>query len=90
MDILNEYYPLYPDNPANEGLSDSDIEENRKYAEKIKKRKKINFDDFCAVHSDDLWYLWCIINEFTNTNNLSLLNKIDYPSFCSMCYENTN
>ena len=89
MDILNEYYPLYPDNPANEGLSDSDLEENRNYVEKIKKRKKINFDDFCALHSDDLWYLWCIINEFTNTNNLDLLNKIDYPSFCSMCYENT-
>lgn len=91
MDTLNDYYPLYPDNPAHEGLSESELEENHNYIEKIKDRKKpIHFDDFCMLHSDDLWYLWCIINEFTQTNVSTLLNKMDYPSFCDMCYKNSS
>ena len=96
MDTLNDYYPLYPQNPDNAGLSDSEISENSDYATRLncinnlKKRKKpLKFDDFCLVHSDDLWYLWCIINEFTDTNNCILLNKLTYSSFCSMCYENS-
>ena len=52
MDILNDYYPLYPPNP--EIPSDSEeSEENHRYVHKLdtintgRKRKKIfSFDDF--------------------------------------------
>ena len=92
MDILNDYYPLYPENPNK--ASDSEISENNEYISKLdsinnsKKRKKnLKFDDFCLKYSDDLWYLWCIISEFTNNGNI--LANMEYSSFCSMCYENS-
>ena len=92
MDILNDYYPLYPENP--DKASDSEISENNEYISKLysinnsKKRKKnLKFDDFCLKYSDDLWYLWCIISEFTNNGNI--LANMEYSSFCSMCYENS-
>ena len=31
MDILNEYYPLYPTNPDRENLSDSELSEREEY-----------------------------------------------------------
>ena len=55
-----------------------------------KRKKEYIFDDFCLIHSDNLWYMWCIINEFTDTNNCILLNKMNYPMFCAMCYENSS
>ena len=97
MDNLNDYYPLYPPNPDTVGLSDSDISENNVYVSKLekinnnrKRKKEYCFDDFCLVHSDNLWYLWCILNEFTDTNHSPLLNKLSYNSFCAMCYQNSS
>ena len=94
MDILNDYYPLVPENPQLEGLSDSEISENNEYIAKLdsinngKKRKKnLTIDDFCLKYSDDLWYLWCIIKDFTQNGNI--LASMDYSSFCSMCYTNS-
>ena len=43
MDILNEYYPLYSENPANIGSDESEMSENNEYIqqlEKINDRKK--------------------------------------------------
>ena len=83
MDLLNDYNPIYPPNPETKSESDEE------YIDKLLKRKrKLNFDDFCLVHSDDLWYLWCTIKEMTVYSGL--LDRLDYPSFCSMCYENSD
>jgi len=87
MDILNEYYPLYPENP-----DDFSSDEDRDYIVNQlseKRTKPLIFDDFCMIHSDDLWYMWCIIQEFVDTNSLNLLDRMDYAKFCSMCYENS-
>jgi hypothetical protein len=96
MDTLNDYYPLYPPNPETCSLSESEISENLQHLtelERINERKKrkraMVYDDFMLKYSDDLWYLWCIIREFTDTNYSTLLDRMDYPSFCNMCYENS-
>ena len=96
MDTLNDYYPLYPRNPGTSDLSDSEISENNEYISALdsinagrKRKKEFTYDDFCLIHNDNLWYLWCIINEFTETNKCVLLNKMLYPNFCVMCYENS-
>ena len=92
MDILNDYYPLVPENP--DKGSDSEISENNEYIAKLdsinngrKRKKKLTFDDFCLKYSDDLWYLWCIIKDFTKDGNV--LANMEYSSFCSMCYDNS-
>ena len=96
MDTLNDYYPLYPQNPDKADLSETESSENDEYTSKLKslnagrkRKKEYSFDDFCLIHSDNLWYMWCIINEFTDTNKCILLNRMNYPMFCAMCYGNS-
>ena len=96
MDTLNDYYPLYPRNPEISDLSESEISENNEYISALdsinagrKRKKEYTYDDFCLIHNDSLWYLWCIINEFTDTNKCILLNRMNYPMFCAMCYGNS-
>ena len=93
MDILNDYYPLYPTNP--EIVSDSEESENENYIKKFenintgKKRKKIlTIDDFCLKYNDDMWYIWCIIHDYSQTSGL--LNNMTYTTFCEMCYQNSS
>ena len=93
MDILNDYYPLYPENPDTKDLSESDIEyvNTLNVLNGSRKRKKVmNPDEWNAVHSDDLWYLWCVINEYTTTNNCGLLNLMNFSTFCDTCYLNSS
>jgi hypothetical protein len=89
MDILNDYYPLHPKNNEN---SDSEDEVYIQKLDKInneKKRKKmLTIDDFCIKYSDDMWYIWCIIKDYTYSSQF--LDKLDYPGFCSMCYDNSS
>jgi hypothetical protein len=90
MDYFNDLYPIYPPNPDKNALSDSDASERNEKNEiltRSRKRKKISFDDFCAVHSNDLWYLWCMIEEYNIYTRL--LNRMNYADFCVVCYENT-
>ena len=94
MDILNSHLPAYPPNPVNADLSESEISENEEYVNKLKKlniyrkrKKEYTFDDWSMIYSSDLWDLWCTINEFKKNSNL--LDKMDFSSFCSMCYENS-
>jgi hypothetical protein len=94
MDILNDFYPLYPPNPDKEHLSESDISDDLEHLTKLEKlnyvkmkKKAMVYDDFFLKHSDDMWYLWCIINEFTCTNSLYLLDRLNYTKFCDFCYE---
>lgn len=92
MDILNDYYPLYGTNP--ESSSESEQSENNEYIKKLdsinqsKKRKKtLTMDDFCLKYGDDMWYIWCIVHDYSHNTNL--LDKLDYPTFCEMCYNNS-
>jgi hypothetical protein len=94
MDILNDTIPIYPSNPINSDLSESEISENQDYVNKLKsinlnrkRKKKITFDDWCMLYSEDLWNLWCIISDFKK--NSILLDKMDFSIFCSMCYDNS-
>ena len=94
MDIFNDLYPLYPPNPLYDGLSKQEIDEHHEYLEKLeehgyKRRVNLVYDDWYEKYSDDLWYLWCIINEFTNVNVSPILCKMEYYNFCTMCYENS-
>ena len=97
MDILNDYYPLNGPNPAKDDMSDSEISENEQHVTKLrnlnddrychKRKKEYCFDDWCTIYSDDLWYLWGIISEFRKITYV--LDKLDYPEFCDMCYQNS-
>ena len=90
MDTLNDYYPLYPGNPEYEDMSRQEYEERMEYIENLNKRKStLEYDDWQVKYSSDLWYLWCIINEFTDTNISPLLCYMSFDHFCNMCYENS-
>ena len=82
MDLLNDLYPLYPENPDPEKYTEQEQEQH------FRRNKQLTFDDYCAVYSDDLWYLWCIIQEFRESSNKSILDNLDYATFCSVCYSN--
>ena len=90
MDILNDYYPLRPQNPN----AASDSEEDNEHIRKLdsinagRKRKKImTIDDFCLKYGDEMWYIWCIIKDYSIDSNL--LDRLDYSSFCDLCYQNS-
>ena len=95
MDRFNEIYPLYPDNPEFEGMSDAEYSDDIDYINTLtdlndrrKRKKEYNFDDWCMIYADDLWYIWCIINDFAQGG--ALLDKMNYASFCTMCYDNSS
>ena len=90
MDLLNDYHPIYPENPETSSLSESDVEENKKHVElynRILRKKKVSFEDFCTRHSDDMWYIWCIINDYSQTSGI--FDRLTYPKLCELCYENS-
>jgi len=91
MDTLNDYLQ-FPENP--DLTSESEAEENHKHVEKLtsininrKRKKNLTFDDFCTKHSDNMWYIWCIINDYSR--NTGIFDQLDYASFCALCYENS-
>ena len=91
MDLLNDYYPLCQANPDTSELSDSELSEREEYIRTLTKRsgnRKLTFDDWNIKYSDDLWYMWCNLKEYTE--GTKLLNKMEYHSFCSMVYENSS
>jgi len=92
MDILNDYYPLHPENP--EQRTESEESENDEYIKTLdhlnqsrKRKKLLTSDDFCLKYSDEMWYIWCIIKDYSINSNL--LDRLDYASFCLICYENS-
>ena len=94
MDILNDQLHPYPPNPATTDLSESEISENEEYITTLRKinrtrkrPRRLSFDDWNMMYSDDLWYLWCLIVPF---KEVPILDRMDYPTFCSMCYENSS
>jgi hypothetical protein len=85
MDILNDY--IYPE--ESEYLNDTDDPEYKEYLETL--NRPLDFDDWCCLHSDDLWYLWVRIREMTQVYaNIRILDTMSYAEFCSMCYENSS
>ena len=79
---MNYYDEYFPDNVS----SGSEIDENRiiKYS---KKKKLLSADDFCIKYSDDLWYLWNVIHDYSITTGLC--NRLSYATFCVISYENS-
>ena len=91
MDTLNDYYPLYPSNPEKDDLSDSELSEREEYIRTLTERggnRQLTFDDWNMKYSDDTWYMWCNLKEYTEGSKL--LTKMDYASFCSFAYENSS
>ena len=96
MDRFNEFY-AYPENPDKATLSDSEISENENYINGLqdlnsqrKRKKQYSIDDWSMIYSDDLWYIWCIISDYTRGGkSVRVLDTMDFGSFCSMCYENS-
>ncbi len=95
MDLLNDYYPLYVENPHGPS-DDSEASENNDYIEQLdslivnsrKRRKKmLSIDDYCMKYGDDMWYIWCLIHDYSHSVNL--FDKINYGQFCQLCYENS-
>jgi hypothetical protein len=98
MDILNDKYPLYEEYLSQDfSDSDSDHEFNHKQKQTaieiqnlIKPNKKLLLvDEWNIIHSDDLWYLWCVIQETIYINNSPLLDRVDYPTYCEWVYRNS-
>ena len=92
MDILNDYYPLYSTNP--DAPDSSEENQNNEHINRLdtinnnKKRKKmLSADDFSLKYGDDMWYIWCIIHDYSLNSNL--LNNLKFASFCQICYENS-
>lgn len=82
MDTLNDYYPLYGPNPYSDTGSDSEKE--------IPVIDANTQEDWETWYSDELWYLWSIIQEHVTINNLEFFNKINFIEFKSMVYKNTH
>ena len=40
MDVLNDFYPLYPPNPETSSLSDSEISDNQNYLTELERIKR--------------------------------------------------
>ena len=61
-------------------------------AEIFNLKKLPHIDEWNIHHSDDLWYLWCTVNEYISINNLPFLDKpkFDYPAFCEFIYNNSS
>jgi len=71
-------------------FSSSDGESSENEVKKAKKNfKKINSkaEDWFTNHSDNLWYMWCTIKDYSEYVNI--LDKMDYSKFALFCYENT-
>ena len=97
MDILNDYYPLYPTNPDLDDLSNSDVDEIEERRESIYRhqngrlrKRNLSFDDWCCIYSDQIWYFWCMICEYTETNTLPFFDKMEYSNFCTMLYDTSS
>jgi len=98
MDLLNDQYPLYQEY-LSQDFSDSESDNEFHHKQKqtaseiqnlIKPHKKLLIvDEWNIVYSDDLWYLWCVIQETIMVNNSPLLDRVDYAAFCEWVYLNS-
>jgi len=96
MDLLNDHYPLYNDPDTDYSESDNEYYNQQKQTaleiqNLIKPHKKLLLvDEWNIIHSDELWYLWCNIQETISINNSPLLDRVNYASFCEWVYRNSS
>jgi hypothetical protein len=77
MDLLNE-----------DTLSESDLSEREEYINNLTNlRRRLTFDEWSLVYSEDLWYMWCMLKEYTTYNTIPVFENMDYGSFCHIAYE---
>ena len=50
-------------------------------------RRRLTFDEWSLVYSEDLWYMWCMLKEYTTYNTIPVFGNMDYGSFCHIAYE---
>ena len=90
MEILNDYYPLVSDNVEREtSISDEDYEyinQLDNINSRSRRKKILSSDDFNMKYADDIWYIWNIIRDYSDGQ---FLDRMDYDSFCSMCYDHS-
>ena len=90
MDILNDYYPLVSDTIEREtSISDEDYEyinQLDNINSRSRRKKILSSDDFNMKYADDIWYIWNIIRDYSDGQ---FLDRMDYASFCSICYDHS-
>jgi hypothetical protein len=90
MDILNDYYPLVSDTIEHEtSISDEDYEyinQLDNINSRSRRKKILSSDDFNMKYGDDIWYIWNIIRDYSDGQ---FLDRMDYASFCSICYDHS-
>ena len=94
MDKHDEYYSFWSQPPIQTEEESLDSNSDYEYIQTLdsinnrKKRKRImTMDDYCLKYGDDIWYLWCIIKDYSETSGVC--EKLDYSTFCQVCYENS-
>ncbi len=86
MDIFEDLYPIAGHHAGDDIHSTESDQSDNEYRDRALKRKKnLPFDDWCAVYSDDTWYLWNILKDYSDRSRF--LKRLDYATFCSMCYD---
>jgi len=100
MDLLNDEYPLYEENPQHPCTEEyyNYISDQKETVQKIrdltkrrpKKKKNLQSDEWEVYYSDDLWYLWCIMNEYITSNNLPFMERTKYSDFVNIVYRNSS
>ena len=55
-----------------------------------KNKKLEQFDSWTLEFSDDLWYMWNILKEYTQNASIPILDLMDYPAFVNMCHVNSS
>lgn len=98
MDLLNDQYPLFNEDTLDDNNSDesSDYLEKKNIATEIQKliksksNKFLKFDEWNIIYSDELWYLWCTVQETISINNSPFLDRIEYTAFCNWIYKNSS
>jgi hypothetical protein len=82
--IQNQEYPS--DTDSSEYNYNNNVNH---FVHRKKNNHYLNFDDWTTVYSDDLYYIWNIIKEYTN-NNVPILDQLDYTKFVLLCFENSS
>jgi hypothetical protein len=67
----------------------NNVNNNLNYYHRKKNKNYLNLDDWVTVYSDDLYYIWNIIKEYT-THNVPILDQLDYTKFVILCFENSS
>jgi hypothetical protein len=86
--VLNDQ-PGYTSESSNDDSPQNIIIVNKN--NKIPKNKKLEqFETWTLEFSDDLWYMWNILKEYTQNASIPILDLMDYTAFVNMCHANSS